>query len=173
MSYRLEPVLESGPRAPLGAIAPAEDRAMREAIRLARRGIGTTHPNPRVGAVVLRGDAVVGTGYHARAGDAHAEARALDRALDKAAGATLVVTLEPCAHSGQQPPCADWRTGFVLGKQVHATLIQSVPLQFQRDLLLAHEHGLANSPDLLAVAIPVGAAHAESQGHRADYDEPH
>jgi len=107
MSYRLEPALESGTQAPLGAIAPAEDRAMREAIRLARRGIGTTHPNPRVGALVLRGETVVGTGYHARAGDAHAEARALDRAGERAQGATLVVTLEPCAHFGRTPPCAD------------------------------------------------------------------
>lgn len=80
---------------------------MREAIRLARRGVGTTHPNPRVGAVVLRGDVIVGSGYHARAGEPHAEARALDEAGALAEGATLVVTLEPCAHFGRTPPCAD------------------------------------------------------------------
>ena len=80
---------------------------MQAAVRLARRGIGTTHPNPRVGAVVLRGDMIVGSGYHARAGDAHAEARALEEAGDRAVGATLVVTLEPCAHFGRTPPCAD------------------------------------------------------------------
>jgi len=108
MSYRLEPVLDSDTHAASpGAIAPAEDRAMRAAIRLARRGIGTTHPNPRVGAVVLRGDAIVGSGYHARAGEPHAEARALDEAGARAEGATLVVTLEPCAHFGRTPPCAD------------------------------------------------------------------
>lgn len=80
---------------------------MQAAIRLARRGVGTTHPNPRVGAVVLRGETIVGSGYHARAGDAHAEARALDEAAERAKGATLVVTLEPCAHFGRTPPCAD------------------------------------------------------------------
>ncbi len=78
---------------------------MREAIRLARRGIGTTHPNPRVGAVVLRNGEVQGRGFHARAGEAHAEARALEEAGKRARGATLVSTLEPCAHQGRTPPC--------------------------------------------------------------------
>jgi diaminohydroxyphosphoribosylaminopyrimidine deaminase/5-amino-6-(5-phosphoribosylamino)uracil reductase len=78
---------------------------MREAIRLAKRGIGTTHPNPRVGAVVLAGGAIVGRGFHARAGEAHAEIRALEEALGRARGGTLVTTLEPCAHQGRTPPC--------------------------------------------------------------------
>lgn len=85
----------------------AEERAMDEAIRLARRGIGTTHPNPRVGAVVLRGASVVARGWHQRAGEAHAETHALERAGSEARGATLVVTLEPCAHVGRTPPCVD------------------------------------------------------------------
>ncbi|HYJ32192.1 MAG TPA: bifunctional diaminohydroxyphosphoribosylaminopyrimidine deaminase/5-amino-6-(5-phosphoribosylamino)uracil reductase RibD [Candidatus Binatia bacterium] len=80
---------------------------MAEAIRWARRGIGTTHPNPRVGAVVLRGGSVVARGWHERAGEAHAETRALLEAGPDAAGATLVVTLEPCAHVGRTPPCVD------------------------------------------------------------------
>jgi len=80
---------------------------MREAIRLARRGIGTTHPNPRVGAVVLRSGEIVGRGYHARAGEAHAEVRALEEAGKRARGATLVSTLEPCAHQGRTPPCVE------------------------------------------------------------------
>ena len=80
---------------------------MRLAIRLARRGIGTTHPNPRVGAVLLQDGAPVATGYHARAGESHAEVRALDAAGSLARGATLVVTLEPCAHFGRTPPCTD------------------------------------------------------------------
>lgn len=78
---------------------------MREAIRLAKRGIGTTHPNPRVGAVVLAGGATVGRGYHARAGEAHAEVLALEEARGRARGGTLVTTLEPCAHQGRTPPC--------------------------------------------------------------------
>ena len=80
---------------------------MRVALRLARRGVGSTHPNPRVGAVVLRGGEIVADGYHARAGEAHAEVRALGAAQDLARGATLVVTLEPCAHFGKTPPCVD------------------------------------------------------------------
>ena len=85
----------------------AEARAMRVALRLARRGVGSTHPNPRVGAVVLRGGEIVADGYHARAGEAHAEVRALEKAGDLARGATLVATLEPCAHFGKTPPCVD------------------------------------------------------------------
>src|SRR5205823_5523205 len=88
-------------------VSGAEDRAMREAVRLARRGIGSTHPNPRVGAVVLRGSEIVGRGFHARAGEAHAEVRALTEARDLARGATLVTTLEPCAHQGRTPPCVE------------------------------------------------------------------
>ena len=80
---------------------------MRRAILAARRGIGSTHPNPRVGAVVLRGRECVASGYHLRAGEAHAEVRALERAGEMALGATLVVTLEPCAHFGRTPPCVD------------------------------------------------------------------
>jgi diaminohydroxyphosphoribosylaminopyrimidine deaminase/5-amino-6-(5-phosphoribosylamino)uracil reductase len=85
----------------------AEARAMRQAIRLARRGVGSTHPNPRVGAVILRGAKTVATGFHLRCGSAHAENRAIEQAGELATGATLVVTLEPCAHFGRTPPCVD------------------------------------------------------------------
>ena len=78
---------------------------MAAAIRLARRGVGTTHPNPRVGAVALRGGTIVGRGFHARAGEAHAEVRALEESGDRARGQTLVSTLEPCAHQGRTAPC--------------------------------------------------------------------
>jgi diaminohydroxyphosphoribosylaminopyrimidine deaminase/5-amino-6-(5-phosphoribosylamino)uracil reductase len=100
----LSGALSTGTSTPGSAV---EESAMRAAIRLARRGIGTTHPNPRVGAVVLRGTEVVGRGFHARAGEAHAETRALDQAGPAARGGTLVVTLEPCAHVGRTPPCVD------------------------------------------------------------------
>jgi len=88
-------------------VSTAEERVMRAAIRLARRGIGTTHPNPRVGALILLNDEVVGRGFHARAGEPHAEARALEEAGGRARGGTLVSTLEPCAHQGRTPPCVD------------------------------------------------------------------
>ncbi|HUI28487.1 MAG TPA: bifunctional diaminohydroxyphosphoribosylaminopyrimidine deaminase/5-amino-6-(5-phosphoribosylamino)uracil reductase RibD [Candidatus Kryptonia bacterium] len=80
---------------------------MRMAIRLARRGLGRTSPNPSVGAVVVRGGRVVGRGYTAPAGGPHAEVRALQQAGRRARGATLYVTLEPCAHFGRTPPCVD------------------------------------------------------------------
>ena len=84
------------------------DRAfMRRALRLARRGWGRTAPNPMVGAVVVRDGAVVGEGWHAEWGGPHAEVGALAAAGDLARGATLYVTLEPCAHHGKTPPCTD------------------------------------------------------------------
>ena len=80
---------------------------MRQALELARRGLYTTHPNPRVGCVLVRAGEVVGSGWHRRAGEAHAEVHALAQAGELARGATAYVTLEPCAHHGRTPPCAD------------------------------------------------------------------
>jgi diaminohydroxyphosphoribosylaminopyrimidine deaminase/5-amino-6-(5-phosphoribosylamino)uracil reductase len=79
---------------------------MTRALSLAARGLGETSPNPVVGCVVVRGGRVVGEGWHARAGGPHAEVVALEQAGARARGATLYVTLEPCAHHGRTPPCA-------------------------------------------------------------------
>ncbi len=79
---------------------------MARALELAARGRGATTPNPMVGAVVVLDGVVVGEGFHARAGDRHAEVVALDAAGSAARGATLYCTLEPCAHTGRTPPCA-------------------------------------------------------------------
>ena len=88
--------------------AKANDRAyMAHALQLAARGLTTTDPNPRVGCVIVAGDEVVGEGWHIRAGEAHAEAIALNQAGDRAAGSTVYVTLEPCCHQGRTPPCVD------------------------------------------------------------------
>ncbi|WP_280540401.1 bifunctional diaminohydroxyphosphoribosylaminopyrimidine deaminase/5-amino-6-(5-phosphoribosylamino)uracil reductase RibD [Chromohalobacter sp. 11-W] len=86
--------------------ALSHEVCMARALQLARRGCYTTHPNPRVGCVVVRQGCIVGEGYHARAGEAHAEVHALRAASEAARGATVYVTLEPCSHHGRTPPCA-------------------------------------------------------------------
>jgi diaminohydroxyphosphoribosylaminopyrimidine deaminase/5-amino-6-(5-phosphoribosylamino)uracil reductase len=82
-----------------------ERRYMARAIALAWRGLGTTEPNPRVGCVIVRDGAVVGEGWHVRAGEPHAEVHALRAAGGLARGATAYVSLEPCCHQGRTPPC--------------------------------------------------------------------
>ena len=88
---------------------------LQRALELAERGRGTTHPNPLVGAVLVRDGAVVGEGWHELAGGPHAEVMALEAAGERARGATLFVTMEPCVHQGRTPPCVD----AVLGAGVH------------------------------------------------------
>lgn len=82
-------------------------RHMARALELARRGLYTTDPNPRVGCVVVRDEKVVGEGFHERAGQPHAEVMALRAAGDRARDATVYLTLEPCCHHGKTPPCTD------------------------------------------------------------------
>ena len=80
---------------------------MQRALQLAQFGAASTHPNPRVGCVIVRDSIVVGEGWHRRAGEPHAEVHALKAAGERARGADVYVTLEPCAHHGRTPPCAD------------------------------------------------------------------
>jgi len=80
---------------------------MARALELARKGHYSTHPNPRVGCVIVRDGQVVGEGWHVRTGEPHAEVHALRAAGEQARGATAYVTLEPCSHHGRTPPCAD------------------------------------------------------------------
>lgn len=82
-------------------------RYMARALELAVRGLNTTHPNPRVGCVIVKDGQVIGEGWHERAGGPHAEVFALRAAGEHAQGATAYVTLEPCSHHGRTPPCAD------------------------------------------------------------------
>lgn len=102
--------------------APALDdrRWMRRALALARRGWGRTAPNPLVGAVLVRDGHVVGVGWHAQWGGPHAEAMALAAAGEDARGATCYVTLEPCAHTGKTPPCADALIAAGVARVVYA-----------------------------------------------------
>ena len=80
---------------------------MAQALRLAERGLYTTMPNPRVGCVIVKDGIIVGEGGHVKAGEPHAEVLALRQAGERAKGATVYVTLEPCSHFGKTPPCAD------------------------------------------------------------------
>ena len=80
---------------------------MQRALRLAEFGLATTTPNPRVGCVLVHDNAIVGEGWHRRAGEPHAEVLALAQAGGRARGATAYVTLEPCNHHGRTPPCVD------------------------------------------------------------------
>lgn len=93
---------------------------MAHALRLAERGAYTCKPNPMVGCVIAHGERVVGEGFHARVGHAHAEVHALRDAGETARGATAYVTLEPCAHYGRTPPCAEALIAAGIGRVVAA-----------------------------------------------------
>ena len=80
---------------------------MKQALRLARKGLGKASPNPMVGAVIVKGSRVIGRGYHHRFGGKHAEINAIQNARESIGGATLYVTLEPCCHHGKTPPCVE------------------------------------------------------------------
>ncbi len=110
---------------------------MRRALDLALKGWGNTAPNPMVGAVVVSGDAVVGEGWHAAYGEPHAETMALEAAGESARGATLYVTLEPCAHRGQTPPCTDAIIRAGIARVVAAVRDPTPPARGGAELLRA------------------------------------
>ena len=89
------------------AMSREHERWMRRALELAKRGRGRTSPNPMVGALLVKEGRIVGEGFHERAGEPHAEVNALSATGPEASGATLYVTLEPCAHHGRTPPCVE------------------------------------------------------------------
>ena len=95
---------------------------LERALELAERGRGTTQPNPVVGAVVVRDGEVVGEGWHQRKGEAHAEVIALEAAGERAKGATLFVTMEPCKSHGSTPPCTDALLAAGVAKVVAGSL---------------------------------------------------
>ena len=99
---------------------------MRRALELARAAVGSTSPNPPVGAVVVRDGQIVGEGHTQPAGGEHAEKVALRQAGELARGSTLYVTLEPCSHHGRTPPCTD--TIIAAGAaEVRASLLDPNP----------------------------------------------
>ena len=85
----------------------ADHEYMARALRLAELGLNSTTPNPRVGCVIVKDGAVIGEGWHRKAGTPHAEIHALNLTGDAARGADVYVTLEPCCHTGATPPCSE------------------------------------------------------------------
>ncbi|MBO6115131.1 MAG: bifunctional diaminohydroxyphosphoribosylaminopyrimidine deaminase/5-amino-6-(5-phosphoribosylamino)uracil reductase RibD [Lachnospiraceae bacterium] len=84
-----------------------DEKYMRRAIELAKKGVGAVNPNPLVGAVIVKNDKIIGEGYHKKYGGLHAEREAFASLVEDAEGADMYVTLEPCCHHGKQPPCVE------------------------------------------------------------------
>lgn len=125
----------------------ADQDFMNRALELAERVLNTTTPNPRVGCVIVRDGAVVGEGWHERAGDAHAEIVALHAAGDAARGAVVFVTLEPCCHHGRTPPCTEALIAAGVARVVAAMqdpnpLVGGSGLARLRAAGIAAEHGM-------------------------------
>ena len=122
---------------------------MAQALRLAKRGLYSTSPNPRVGCVIVRDGVVVGEGWHQRAGEAHAEVNALQQAGAAARGATAYVTLEPCSHHGRTPPCTEALLAAGIGRVV-AAMADPNPLVAGRGLAQLQAAGVAVDVGLMA-----------------------
>ena len=119
-----------------------DERWMRRALAIARWGMGSTHPNPRVGAIAVRGGRVIGLGAHLVWGGPHAEAQLLRAAPEgELAGSTVYVNLEPCAHAGKTPPCAPAlvRAGIV---RLVAAIVDPHPLVSGKGLACLHDAGI-------------------------------
>jgi diaminohydroxyphosphoribosylaminopyrimidine deaminase/5-amino-6-(5-phosphoribosylamino)uracil reductase len=121
---------------------------LRRALALAARGLGETNPNPLVGCVVVKGGRVVGEGFHERAGGPHAEIVALEKAGERARGATLYVNLEPCAHLGRTGPCAP-RIAAAGVRRVVAAIPDPYPQVDGRGLALLRRSGVSVASGVL------------------------
>ena len=130
-------------------ISPADQAHMAQALRLAKRGLYSTSPNPRVGCVIVRDGVVVGEGWHQRAGEAHAEVNALQQAGTAARGATAYVTLEPCSHHGRTPPCTEALLAAGI-RRVVAAMADPNPLVAGRGLAQLQAAGVAVDVGLMA-----------------------
>lgn len=127
-----------------------DKKYMRRCLALARLGAGRAHPNPMVGAVVVRGGRVVGEGFHGQAGGPHAETVALRKAGKKAEGAVLYVSLEPCCHIGKTPPCTDLiiRSGI---RRVVSAMPDPNPAVLGKGHRVLKRHGIDVATGLLKI----------------------
>lgn len=126
----------------------ADRQYMARAIQLARQGLYTTSPNPRVGCVLVKNGQIVGEGFHLRAGEGHAEVNALAVAAGQAQGATAYVTLEPCSHYGRTPPCAEALTNAGVSRVV-AAMVDPNPQVAGRGMRMLAEAGIDTASGLL------------------------
>ncbi|WP_336269705.1 bifunctional diaminohydroxyphosphoribosylaminopyrimidine deaminase/5-amino-6-(5-phosphoribosylamino)uracil reductase RibD [Vreelandella arctica] len=130
------------------AFSQADHRYMARALQLARKGLYTTDPNPRVGCVIVRDEQIVGEGFHLRAGEPHAEVHALNAAGELARGATAYVTLEPCSHTGRTGPCAVALKAASVARVVIA-MVDPNPQVSGRGIQLLEEAGIEVAVGLL------------------------
>ena len=128
---------------------PDDVHFMQRALALAEKGRGRTSPNPMVGAVVVQHDRIVGEGYHARAGEPHAEVMALQSTVRVTTGADLYITLEPCCHRGRTPPCTDQIIQAGIRRVVIPTLDPN-PLVSGRGVQILRDAGIAVELGLLS-----------------------
>ena len=127
----------------------AEDyQHMARAIQLAKRPVQAPHPNPRVGCVIVKNGLVIGQGFHHKAGQAHAEVNALKDAGNEAIGATVYVTLEPCAHTGKTPPCAEALIKAKV-KKVIVAMVDPNPKVAGKGMDMLQEAGIQTASGLL------------------------
>jgi len=127
---------------------PEDAQHMARAIHLAEQGLNTTHPNPRVGCVLVKEGRVVGEGWHERAGRPHAEVFALRAAGEAAKGSTAYVSLEPCSHHGRTPPCASSLIEAGVSRVI-AAMVDPNPLVAGQGLRLLQEAGIETAAGLL------------------------
>lgn len=129
--------------------SPQDQDYMQLALDLAAQGRFTTTPNPAVGCVLVKDNQIVGRGFHAKAGEPHAEVMALREAGEQARGATAYVTLEPCSHYGRTPPCAEGLIEAGVSKVI-AAMLDPNPLVAGRGLQMLQQAGIETAVGLLA-----------------------
>jgi diaminohydroxyphosphoribosylaminopyrimidine deaminase/5-amino-6-(5-phosphoribosylamino)uracil reductase len=127
---------------------PQDESYMKEALRLAGKGSGRTSPNPMVGAIIVRGNRIIGRGYHREFGGRHAEIDAIENAPANLRGTTFYITLEPCSHFGKTPPCVD----RILKAKPARVVVGSAdpnPLVSGKGIRLLRRHGIEVSTGVL------------------------
>lgn len=132
----------------IGKSLSSDKAYMERAIALAKLGEGWCHPNPMVGAVIVKNGRIIGEGYHKKCGELHAERNAIQSLTEPADGATLYVTLEPCCHTGRQPPCTD----AILENHIKRVVIGSRdpnPLVHGKGAAILRSHGVLVEEDFM------------------------